>query len=179
MFIIIFSIDIAGTFISLNAHTELTTENHLATSFLSRGPKISELFLYSIISVIMNDIEYISKDQSIYDLYILSNYYNIELNINSNSIFNSFGKSNYAYLYYQLYIIRQNINYFVNDSNMKQFLVNTVQKEFLFEQALQRLQKRSLYHLSAPSGNQLLTLVTCNTANGNERLIVMGIRKQE
>ena len=133
MFIIIFSIEIAGTFISLNAHTELTTENHLATSFLSRGPKINELFLYSIISVIMNDIEYISKDQSIYDLYILSNYYNIELNINSNSIFNSFGKSNYAYLYYQLYIIRQNINYFVNDNDMKQFLVNTVKKEFLFE----------------------------------------------
>lgn len=67
----------------------------------------------------------------------------------------------------------------VTKSSDNDWMQTQFQKEFLFEQALQRLQRRSLYDLSAPSGNQLLTLVTCNTANGNERLIVMGIRKQE
>ena len=132
-FLLILAIELASICVSLNAHIVLTTENYLATSFLSRGPKLNELFLYSIISVIMNNVEYISKDVSLYDVYILSNHYNVKFDFDSNSIFKSFGKSNYAYLYYQLYIIRTNINLFVNDNKMKKYLVNTVKKEFLFE----------------------------------------------
>ena len=47
------------------------------------------------------------------------------------------------------------------------------QKEFLFQQALSRLRKRSLYAFEECDVSQLLTLVTCNTQNHDERLIVM------
>jgi hypothetical protein len=133
-FIIFIIIEISSIFVSLNAHVDLTIENHFATNFLSRGPKINELILYSIISVVMDDVGYIQRDPSLYDEYILSNQYKIKLDIESNSIFRSFGDSNYAYLYYQLYIIRTNIALFINDSKMNSYLKSTSQKEFLFEE---------------------------------------------
>ena len=76
----------------------------MATNFLSRGPKLNELVLYSIISVILNNPDYISKDQSIYKDNIISNHYNIDLDLDSNSLFQALGESNFAYLYYQIHI---------------------------------------------------------------------------
>ena len=57
----------------------------------------------------MNDIDYITKDPLLYDKSILTNYYKLSLDLQSNSIFQALGSSNYANLYYQIYIIRQNL----------------------------------------------------------------------
>ena len=53
------------------------------------------------------------------------------------------------------------------------------QKDFLFQQALQRLSQRSLFQFEGGPTVQLLTLVTCNTQNHDERLIVMASRKSQ
>ena len=67
----------------------------------------------------------------------------------------------------------------VTSASDNDWMQTEFQKDFLFQKALQRLKNRSVHCFDALMGNQLLTLVTCNTANGNERLIVMGIRKKQ
>ena len=78
-FVLFFGCEIAGIIISTNKYNGLMTENEFATNFLSRGPKLNELVLYSIISVILNNPDYISKDQSIYKDNIISNHYKNDL----------------------------------------------------------------------------------------------------
>ena len=80
---------------------------------------MKEIVLYSIISVLMNDVEYIKKDKSEYDDYVISNYFNVNINLQDNSIFQSLDNSNYIYLYYQIDIIRSNINLFVQSKMSK------------------------------------------------------------
>ena len=75
-------------------------ENDFAIYFFSRVPKLNELVLYGIISVILGDVRYIVKETTTYPFSILSNYYKIELDLSTNSIFQALGTSNYAYLYY-------------------------------------------------------------------------------
>lgn len=53
------------------------------------------------------------------------------------------------------------------------------QKKFLFEQAVKRLKEKSRVDLDFKWNDQLLTLVTCNTENHSQRLIVIGMKKTE
>lgn len=67
----------------------------------------------------------------------------------------------------------------VNQSSDNDWMQTDFQKEFLFQQALSRLRKRSLYSFEESDVSQLLTLVTCNTQNHDERLIVMASRNRQ
>ena len=51
------------------------------------------------------------------------------------------------------------------------------EKEFLYQKAVERLKERSMFELNDAYGNQMLTLVTCNPDNHDERLIVIGMKK--
>ena len=75
---------------------------------------------------------YIVKETTTYPSSILSNYYKIELDLSTNSIFQALGTSNYAYLYYQYYIIRTNIHTFINEKAMYSYLMITTENEFQF-----------------------------------------------
>ena len=132
-FMVFFTIEILGVVLSTKRYDGLMTENEFATNFLNRGPKLNELVLYSIISVILNDPNYISRDPTKYKESVLSNYFNIDLDLESNSIFQALGESDYAYLYYQIYIIRNNILMFINKKEMSQYLPTTSQNEYLFD----------------------------------------------
>ena len=133
-FLLFFSCEIAGIVISTKKYDGLMTENEFATNFLSRGPKLNEFVLYSIISVILNDRFYITKDPKTYKESIISNHYNIDMDLDSNSLFQALGSSNFAYLYYQIHIIRQNIVYFINSKDMSVYLPNTSKNEYLFDE---------------------------------------------
>lgn len=122
----------ANILVTNNLYDGLMIENEFATTFLARSPKINELFLYSIFSVIMNDIDYITKDPLLYDKSILTNYYKLSLDLQSNSIFQALGSSNYANLYYQIYIIRQNLAKFLYDEKMYNYLLETTKREIKF-----------------------------------------------
>ncbi len=67
----------------------------------------------------------------------------------------------------------------VRQASDNDWMQTDFQKEFLFRQALSRLKKRSLYAFEECDVNQLLTLVTCNTQNHDERLIVMASRNRQ
>ena len=132
-FLVFFGTEICGIVLSTKKYDGLMTENEFATNFLNRGPKLNELVLYSIISVILNDPNYIKKDPTKYKDNVLANHYNIDFNLNSNSLFQALGESNYAYLYYQINIIRSNINQFINSKEMSKYLPTTSENESLFD----------------------------------------------
>ena len=134
VYIVYLFIEIISIYITSSENKGLSIENQFATNFLNRVPKIYELILYSITSVFMDSINYITKPQDIYDDYILSNEYGITLNLESNSFFALFHESNYAYLYYQLHIIRQNLLRFINDRTMDKYLHETTLSEFKFNE---------------------------------------------
>lgn len=67
----------------------------------------------------------------------------------------------------------------VKQASDNDWMQTDFQKEYLFQQALSRLRKRSLYAFEESSADQLLTLVTCNTQNHDERLIVMASRNRQ
>ena len=131
-FIVFFGVEVASILVSDNIHKKLMVENEFATNFFSRGPKFNELLLYAIISVIVNKVEYITRDTNTYGDSVLINYYDIHLDLESNSIFQALGKSYYAYLYYQMHVIRTNIHSFVNDQKLLDYLPETTATEFKF-----------------------------------------------
>ena len=61
IFALFLAVEITGLVLSSRKFDGLMIENEFATNFLNRGPKINELVLYSIISVILNDVNYISE----------------------------------------------------------------------------------------------------------------------
>lgn len=65
----------------------------------------------------------------------------------------------------------------VNEPSDNDWMQIDFKKNFLFEKAVERLCKRSLFTFESQKGDQLLTLVTCNPDNHNERLIVVGMKK--
>ena len=133
VFLIYFIYQIVTLSFTLKSYNKLIIENDFGTNILSRNPKINELILYTMISVLANDIEYIKREPEEYDQYILSNYFKKKLDLSSNSIFLSFDKSNYIYLYYQIFIIKANINSFANSKMTKNYLSETSKNEVYFE----------------------------------------------
>ena len=131
-FIVFFGVEITSILVNDNIYKKLMIENEFATNFFSRGPKFNELLLYAVISVIVNKVEYITRDTNTYADSVLMNYYNIHLDLESNSIFQALGKSYYAYLYYQMHVIRTNIHSFVNDQKLMDYLPETTATEFRF-----------------------------------------------
>lgn len=129
LFICYFGFQIFNIFQAISSYDRLIIENDFGTNILSRGPKIKQLVLYSIVSVLMNDVDYIKKEKSEYDDFVISNYFNVNLVLKDSSIFQSFENSNYIYLYYQIYIIRTNINLFVQSKMSKKYLKKTGENE--------------------------------------------------
>ena len=111
----------------------IIAETDFASNILQRNPKITELILYSLISVLMNDLNYIEKSPSEYSDYSFSNYFNIKVNLSDNSMFNSFDNSNYLYLYYQIFIIRRNIDSFTDKKQYNNYLKKTSLNEDIFQ----------------------------------------------
>ena len=134
VYVIYFLLEVLSMYINSQESEGLVIENKFALNFLSRSPKINELILYAIISVLRNKEEFISKPYASYDKYVISNHYNIKLDVLSDSFITSLGTCNYAYLYYQLYIIRTNIQRFVNDHSLFKYLKKTTKAEFLFNE---------------------------------------------
>lgn len=81
----------------------------LASNFLWRFPKIDELLLYSYASLIMNDPYYIRADPNTYKNSVYCNFNKIVGDLEDNSFYKLYGESNFAFLFYQISIMRQNI----------------------------------------------------------------------
>lgn len=132
VFTIYLGIEIYSMFTNTVSHKNLRVEINFTTNFLQRIPKFYELFLYAIISAINNNHLWIVAEPNSYNKGILSNYFNVKPDLETDSYFKFFGNSNYAKLYYQFKVITTNIQYLINDKKMKKYLSDTREKEFSF-----------------------------------------------
>lgn len=82
----------------------------------------------------MNDIKFITKDPSLYQNSILSNFYNIQIDLQSDTLFQTLEDSYYSFIYFQLTKNRNNINKFVSDEKYNQYLQTATNKEYVFNQ---------------------------------------------
>lgn len=132
VFAIFLTEEISSLMTSDEAYRQSKIENRFSSNMLQRIPKFYELLLYAIISVIRGDHLWLTEEPSNYDDGILSNYYNVKIDMSSDSYFKNLGNSNYAKLYYQLQVITNNIDYLINSQKMKKYLKRTSEKEFSF-----------------------------------------------
>lgn len=147
LFFIFSGIQISNLLIIINDSHSRITENIVSTYFLLRIPKFAELVLYTEISVITNSLDLVIPNKTNNEL---ENYYSIIVNDNDGNFINSLSNKNFVYLYNQLYIIRQNLHYFINDKTTNQMfpLVQNIElqfqsKEFCIE--VSRVYTLSLY----------------------------------
>lgn len=163
----------------LNWYKKRLTETMLSISFLGRIPKMTELLLYSSISVIFNNMNYMLKNTSDYNDDILSNYYEVELDINSHSLFSKLNTSQFNYIYYQLYIVQKNIEMLLNDVSLGSIIKETTK----FENAIYNKEDSciypSLYYIKANYtgvANDITTIFTqVNEYSSECRTVSKGI----
>ena len=100
LFIFFFvAIEFVNIVIMYKMYNELTFMSIISINFLDRIPKICELLLYGRISMLLNDIYFITVNSSLYDTKSYSNYYNVTFNIENNIVFELLKESEYAFLY--------------------------------------------------------------------------------
>ena len=114
LFIFFFvAIEFVNIVIMYKMYNELSFMNIISINFLDRIPKICELLLYGRISMLLNDIYFITVNSSLYDTKSYSNYYNVTFNKENNIVFELLKESEYAFLYYQSMQITDNIKLFI------------------------------------------------------------------
>lgn len=99
----------------------------IAMNFLEKIPKIAELFIYSQLSVIVNDINFISNNDSNKNHSYL-NYYDIQIDLSKHSQLNFLNNSFYSKLYLESREREENIDRFTKDKS-KSGLILTKQWE--------------------------------------------------
>lgn len=100
LFIFFFvAIEFVNIVIMYKMYNELSFMSIISINFLDRIPKICELLLYGRISMLLNDIYFITVNSSLYDTKSYSNYYNVTFNIENNIVFELLKESEYAFLY--------------------------------------------------------------------------------
>lgn len=102
--------------------------NIVALNFISLIPTLLELFLYTRISIMVNDENYITVPVEQYqEKGVFYNYYGTNLK-ETTPIMEKFGESKFVFLYYELNQIRNNIKTFIAEHNTN--ILPNVQKNY-------------------------------------------------
>ena len=120
-YIIFITIQIISISLNVNFCDNSQIQNRIAIAFFGRIPKICELYLYTLVSIILGDPNFVTKDDSEWDL-DLANYYNIETYYKDDKLYKKIGNSNFIYLQYLIDIYRTNLKYFINDKSTSNLL---------------------------------------------------------
>ena len=133
LFIIFIILQITNFSYSISFFNDLFMRNQISMSFCSQIPKLSEFFLYAVISIMLNAPFYIQKNASDYASISASNVIDITYDYTKDSMYALIGNSNYYYLYYQLTLYRLNIDHFLSTSTVNGLFKRTgeVETEFL------------------------------------------------
>lgn len=107
------AISISNILINNQDYKKLILANQISVNFLDRIPKFAELILYYKISIIFNNVNFITTDPEMYANSLYSNFFQASYDINSDTLFKELGKSEYAHILYSLKIIRKNIDSFM------------------------------------------------------------------
>ena len=111
------SMTISNIFVNNRDYKKLILANQISLNFLERIPTFMELILYFKISVIFNNINFIITPYEEYQTTQNSNYYDVKYDTTSDAIFKELNTSEYNHIYFNLKIIRKNINLFMGSQN--------------------------------------------------------------
>lgn len=106
--------------------------NRIAMNFMDRVPRLMDLISYYKISILLNDVDFITKNQNEYNS--LSEFYNVlntEVNLKDDTLFSSLPQSEFSFLLFMLQVERNNIKSFMDDK-YSNILPNTRALEKLF-----------------------------------------------
>ena len=106
----------------------------MSLNFIDRVAKVTELLLYERISMAANDIYFLTADTKLYNSKTFNNYYNVDINIENNVIFDILKESEFAYLYYQSLQISTNIEEFMTKQKGTYLLQEVVHLENLINE---------------------------------------------
>ncbi len=113
-FIIIILFLIINIVYSINIKKQFTFSFSMSINFLERIPKVADMLYYLEISILINNISFISNNlYSLKENYL--NYYNIKISPDENSQIKSFENSFYYLLYIQGLIVELNIKQFLGN----------------------------------------------------------------
>ena len=113
---------------------ESNNNNIMSLNFINRVTKVTELLLYERISMAANDIYFLTADTKLYNSKTFNNYYNVDINIENNVIFDILKESEFAYLYYQSLQISKNIEEFMTKQKGTYLLQEVVHLENLINE---------------------------------------------
>ncbi len=111
------SLCLSNILINKSQYKSLLVANQISLNFLDRIPKFAELILYYRISVIFNNINFITKSQSEYKKLIYSDFFNQKYTPNTETLFNLLKESEFSHIYYNLNIVRKNIDMFMRSDD--------------------------------------------------------------
>lgn len=112
LFFLILSLNLIFTY---NGKRKFDYSIIIAMNFLEKIPKIAELFIYSQLSVIVNDINFISNNDSLSKDQSYLNYYDIQIDVSKHSQLTLLNNSFYSKLYLESIERDENIDKFTND----------------------------------------------------------------
>lgn len=113
--------------------SNLIFQTLLEINFLERIPLLAESALYYIITIMLNYPDYIVMPQVNYSNNIFSNYYNIQLGFETDSVYSQLNNSQYAFLIYKLSITRNNILKVKSDKHRNALFNNTLTWEDMLD----------------------------------------------
>ena len=133
LFILFIILQITNFSYSISFFNDLFVRNQISMSFCSQIPKLSEFFLYAVISIMLNKPFYIKKTVSDYEAISSSNFLDTLYDYTKDSLYALIGESNYYFLYYQLSLYRLNVDHFLSASAVNRLFERTgeVEREYL------------------------------------------------
>ena len=133
LFILFIILQITNFSYSISFFNDLFVRDQISMSFCSQIPKLSEFFLYAVISIMLKAPFYIKKNASDYEAISSSNILDTLYDYTKDSMYALIGNSNYYFLYYQLTLYRMNIDHFLSTSTVNGLFERTgeVETEYL------------------------------------------------
>lgn len=106
-------------YINVNLFDQILQLNSINSNFIQRIPALQQLALYYMISISLNNHNLVLKTLSKYESSLFFNFYSVTIEHENDSFYDQVGDSYYAYLNYQLNVIRENVKRLINDKKRR------------------------------------------------------------
>jgi hypothetical protein len=111
------ALSLSNISINKTQYKSLLIANQISLNFIDRIPKFAELILYYRISVIFNNVNFIETPQESYKSLVYSDYFNQHFTPETETLFKALKESKFSHIYYNLLIIRKNIDMFMRSDD--------------------------------------------------------------
>jgi PAS domain S-box-containing protein len=101
---------------NINDFKKILFATKISDNFMDRIPRFAELILYYKISILINNVNYLTKPQKEYSFLTKSvNIFDVPINLKDHSLYQILGDSSFCYLLFKLKLERSTIQIFMDD----------------------------------------------------------------